>query len=81
MNYDIEFKPRAVKDLKALLKKAQRRILGKIEMLRDDLAGDVKQLTNFTPEFRLCVGDYRILFEVDDARVTIFRVLHRKDTY
>ena len=81
MNYAIDFKPRAVKDLRALPKKAQRRILDKIEMMGDDLAGDVKQLTNFTPEFRLRVGDYRVLFEVEDARVTIYRVLHRKDAY
>lgn len=81
MNYEIEFKPRAVKDLAALPKSAQRRILAKVEGLQADLAGDVKRLTNFTPEYRLRVGDYRILFEVAGTKVVIYRILHRKDAY
>jgi mRNA interferase RelE/StbE len=81
MNYDIEFKPRAVKDLKDLPRAAQRRIVAKIEGLRDNLAGDVKKLTNFTPEYRLRVGDYRVLFEVEENRVVVYRVVHRKDAY
>jgi mRNA interferase RelE/StbE len=36
-----------------LPKSAQRRIIAKIEALRNDLAGDVKKLTDFTPEYRL----------------------------
>lgn len=64
-------KPRAVKDSAALPKSAQRRILTKIEGLRHELAGDVKRLTNFTPEYRLRVGDYRVLFEVEGSTVVI----------
>ncbi|GIW56152.1 MAG: toxin RelE [Nitrospiraceae bacterium] len=81
MNYDIEFKPRAVKDLKGLPKSAQRRILAKIERLGNDLAGDVKRLTDFTPEYRLRVGDYRVLFEVEESTVVVYGILHRKDAY
>lgn len=81
MTYDIEFKPRAVKDLKSLPKAAQERILAKIELLRNNLAGDVKRLTDFTPEYRLRVGDYRVLFEVEDNRIIVYRVLNRKDAY
>ena len=79
MNYQIEFKPRAIKDLKALPAIEHRRIVPKIEALEVDLAGDVKKLTNFTPEYRLRVGNYRVLFEVEEDRVIIYRVLHRKD--
>jgi mRNA interferase RelE/StbE len=43
-----------------------RRIDSKIQRLSNDLAGDVKRLTNFTPEFRLRVSDWRVLFDVDD---------------
>jgi mRNA interferase RelE/StbE len=41
------------------------RIIDALEKLQDDLAGDVKRLTDFTPEYRLRVGDYRVLFEVE----------------
>ena len=81
MNYQVEFKPRAIKDLKALPVAEHRRILAKVEALQDDLAGDVKKLTNFTPEYRLRAGNYRVLFELDAAKVVIYRVRHRKDVY
>ena len=81
MNYHIEFKPRAIKDLKALPVVERRRVVAKAEALQADLAGDVKKLTNFTPEYRLRVGNYRVLFEVEGATVVIYRVLHRKDAY
>jgi mRNA interferase RelE/StbE len=41
MTYEIEFKPRAVKDMKTLPQSVRRRVLVAIEGLRDDLAGDV----------------------------------------
>lgn len=46
------------------------RVLEKIEALTDNLAGDVKRLTDHAPEFRLRVGDYRVLFEI-----------HRREAY
>jgi mRNA interferase RelE/StbE len=81
MNYQVEFKPRALKDLKSFPSAEAHRIVAKAEALQDDLAGDVKRLTNFTPEYRLRVGDYRVLFEVEGAKVVIYRVRHRKDAY
>ena len=49
--------------------------------MANNLAGDVKRLTNFTPEYRLRVGDYRVLFEVDGDKLIMYRILHRKDAY
>lgn len=81
MIYQIEFKPRAVRDLKAIDKTRARRIMEKVSLLSMNLAGDVKRLTNTTPEFRLRVGSYRILFELEGEKVIVYRVLHRKDAY
>jgi mRNA interferase RelE/StbE len=81
MLYQIEFKPRAIRDLKSIEKSQARRITDKIALMKDNLAGDVKRLTNFTPEFRLRVGEYRVLFEVEGNKVLIYRVRHRKDAY
>ena len=81
MNYTVEFKPKAQKDLDDLTPDVRRRIIGKLERLQDDLAGDVKRLANFTPEFRLRVGDHRVLFEVEGRRVVIYRVRHRRKAY
>jgi len=81
MKYKVVFKPRALKDCKSIDKKTLRLIFSKIAFLSDDLQGDVKRLTNVTPEYRLRFGDYRILFETEDDRVIIYRVMHRKEAY
>lgn len=81
MIYEIEFKPQALKDLRAIDKGEARRIIEKIKVMENDLAGDVKRLTNFTPEYRLRVGSYRVLFEVEGGKVVIYRVRHRRDAY
>jgi len=81
MTYHVEFKPRALKDLKGLPVEESVRIVTKAEALQNDLEGDVKRLTHFTPEYRLRVGKYRVLFEVEGPNVVIYRVRHRKDAY
>ena len=81
MKYGIEFKPKAVKDLQCLPKQMQARILEKIQLMENDLAGDVKKLTNFTPEYRLRVSNYRVLFEIEDNNIVIYRVKPRDKAY
>ena len=81
MPYQIGFKPRALKDLKRLPLNQQDRVLEKVATLQTDLTGDVKRLTNFTPEYRLRIGEYRVLFEIEGRSVVVYRVLHRKDAY
>lgn len=46
-----------------------------------DLRGDVKHLTNFTPEYRMRVGAYRVLFEVDGRTIIVYRIRHRREAY
>jgi mRNA interferase RelE/StbE len=81
VKYDLRFKPRSVKDLKRLPTELRKRIIKKIEEMTEDLAGDVKQLTNFTPEYRLRVGDYRVLFEIEGNNIVVYRVRHRREAY
>ncbi|MGL4378403.1 MAG: type II toxin-antitoxin system RelE family toxin [Microcoleaceae cyanobacterium] len=81
MNYQIEFKPKAIKDLQSLPVEVQSRVLTKIELMQNNLTGDVKRLTNYAPEYRLRVGDYRVLFEIEEDVLVIYRVKHRKDAY
>ncbi len=82
MKYNVELKPQAVKDLKYIPPHDVERIFDGLENLSDDIKGDVKMLTNTTPEYRLRVGNYRILFEIEQVKqITIYRILHRKDAY
>ena len=81
MIYKVELKPGAIKDLQSLPRDATKQLLSKIEALENDLVGDVKRLTNITPEYRLRVGRYRVLFEIERDRVVIYRIVHRKEAY
>ena len=82
MRYDVELKPRARKDLQRISKEDAGPILAALNELKNDLHGDVKRLTNFTPEYRLRVGDYRALFEIEQSnRIVVYRIRHRRDIY
>jgi mRNA interferase RelE/StbE len=81
VQYQIEFKPKAIKDLQKIPVNDRERIINKVEAMQDDLQGDVKRLTNFSPEYRLRVGDYRVLFELAEQTIIIYRVKHRSKAY
>ena len=81
MQYRVELKPRAIKDLKRLTKSEARKIIKKVMILEKGLIGDIKRLTNFTPEYRMRIGDYRVLFEVEKEKIIIYRIKHRKEAY
>jgi mRNA interferase RelE/StbE len=81
MIYDIQFKPAAIRDLGRLSPPVAQRILSKIEAMRNNLAGDVKRLKQFTPGWRLRVGDWRVLFDVEGSVIVIWRVVHRSEAY
>ena len=81
MKYLVGFKPRALRDLDSMVSNDRARIIDKIELMTENLRGDVKRLTNFTPEYRLRVGDYRILFEVEGEKLVIYRIKHRRESY
>jgi mRNA interferase RelE/StbE len=81
MKYLVELKPRAIKDLKGIPQKEGKRIVEKLRLLENNLQGDVKRLTNYTPEYRMRVGDWRILFEIEDEKIIVYRIRHRKEAY
>lgn len=81
MRYSVEFKPRAEKDLARLDRPTASRVVKKLSELQDDLAGDVKKLRQLQPHYRLRVGVYRVLFDLEAERIIVYRVIHRRDAY
>lgn len=65
--FDIKYSRQAVKFLKSLDKKLVLRILSKIEKLKEEpIQHDSKMVEGYGEKlFRVRVGDYRILYEVD----------------
>lgn len=62
MGYTVELKPKAEKDLKAVPKAEYRRMYDALLALETGLKGDIKKLTDHWPEYRLRMGNWRVLF-------------------
>jgi mRNA interferase RelE/StbE len=59
------------------------RIMAAIEGYAEDDLGDVRKLAGRVDEYRLRVGDWRIVFRLEDGGrvMAISRVLNRRDAY
>ncbi len=81
MRFEIQFASEATRALPRLSPEVASRIVRKIERLTDGLAGDVKRLTDYSPEYRLRVGDWRVLFDVGNGVIVIQDGRHRSRAY
>jgi len=81
MNFKLIIMPQATKDLSRMPSRDAERAIKRLEALRAGIRGNVKRLKDFTPMYRLRVGDYRALFDLEGATILVRRVLHRKDAY
>jgi len=83
--YTVQLKPAAERDLKKIKEKAA---LKRIAQAIDGLAINprpptAKTLQGDSSILRIRVGDYRILYTIDDAAllVLVFRIGHRREVY
>jgi mRNA interferase RelE/StbE len=53
----------------------------KLFLLEEDLHGNVKKLKGSINEYRLRVGDYRVIFELEGRQITVYAVGPRKNIY
>ena len=82
--YSVEISRRAIKSIAALPRKEEQRVRAAIELLADGpRPPSCAALTGEQSVYRVRVGDYRIVYKVIDARLTILviRVGHRRDVY
>jgi mRNA interferase RelE/StbE len=82
--YRVIIKPAAEKQIVKLPKSVQRRVMEHLAALEINPRpqGCVK-LSGATSTFRLRIGDYRIIYDIDDAHRTaiITIVAHRREVY
>jgi mRNA interferase RelE/StbE len=79
--YQIEYGDTALKDLDELPLRQRAQILRKIDRLQQGLHGDIKRLREADIAYRLRMGNYRVLFDVEDDVIVIRRVGDRKSIY
>jgi len=78
----IEILNKAMKDLSKIDKSQALKILKAIEHLSNypDVT-NIKKLQNHNPTHRLRVGNYRVLFDIEDDIIVVGRIKHRKEAY
>lgn len=81
--YRIELRPAAVRALHQLDPQARRRIQGAIALLAQDPRPPSARALQGRPGLRVRVGDYRIIYLVNDdvLLVIVVRLGHRRDIY
>lgn len=83
-HYSIEFRRSAEKELGKLDGRIRARILRTIVTLADDpRPPGVKALTGEAGSWRIRIGDYRVVYEINDTEliVLVVRIAHRSDVY
>jgi mRNA interferase RelE/StbE len=82
--YELRFKPSVAKDLRGIPKTDVRRILTRIEALRNDpRAAGCEKLAGGDELYRVRQGSYRIVYAIHDEHVVVevIRVGHRREVY
>ncbi len=83
MSYTINIKRSAEKELNALPPRVYNRVAARLLALEDNpRPAGIKKLQG-EESYRLRIGDYRILFMIDDHQqhITIYAIGHRREVY
>jgi mRNA interferase RelE/StbE len=85
VTYRIEFRPAALRDLKALPREILQRVSEKISALAENPRPmGVEKLSGSEDDFyRIRIGDYRVLYSIQDKilLILIIKVRHRREAY
>ncbi len=84
LSYRVDISPAARRQLHKLDPHARRRIQAAIELLADEPRPPAAtQLVNSGGAWRVRVGDYRVIYDIDDGVlvVLVLAVGHRRDIY
>ena len=83
-NYDVALTSSAERELKKLSGQSIARIIPHLEHLSSNPRPfGCKKLKGGDDEWRIRVGDYRVVYTIDDAKllVEVTRIRHRRDVY
>ncbi len=81
MRYAVVLTDEVKAKLRSMPLNLRREIGHKLFLLEEDLGGNVKKLKGSTNEYRLRIGDYRAIFELEGRRAIVYAIGARKDIY
>ncbi len=82
--YKLRFDDKVVKDLRKIDGVWRKRIISKIrDVLTSDPCSGKKLIGDLSPFWRLRVGNYRVIYTIDEGLVTVevIKIKHRRDVY
>lgn len=79
-----EFTPRGLKEFKKLPRNVQKQLLGELDYFvasEFPLSFAQRLINSEIGEYRFRVGDYRIIFDLEEETIVILSAGHRKEIY
>ena len=82
-SYELIFRKSVAKDLRVFPKRDVKRIMQRIRSLADEPRPPGCEKLSGRERYRIRQGDYRIIYEIEDGRLTVLivKVGHRRDVY
>ena len=82
MKYRLVYTHRALRDIRRLEEKIKQRIGKALKRYGKEPLNYASKLTD--PKlgmYRFRIGDYRVIFDIEDEEIVVLRVGHRRDIY
>ena len=81
--YELSFRPSVAKDLRDVAKTDVKKILARIDSLRDEPRPSGCEKLTGQESYRLRQGNYRIVYTIEDQIlvIEILKIGHRRDVY
>jgi len=84
MPYRVFIERNAEKNFKKTPKEIKKKIIAAVAELKNNPRPlNVRKISDSESSYRIRIGDYRIIYEIDEKRkkINIFRIRHRKEAY
>jgi mRNA interferase RelE/StbE len=84
VSYSLSFKRSAEKELRGIPNPYLQKIISKIQSLSEEPRPPASEILKGEDRYyRIRQGDYRVIYEIDDARraITIIKIGHRREVY
>lgn len=82
MEYELVYTPRAARDIAKLDQATQERIKKTLERYKEAPFDHARKMVDpALGSYRFRIGDYRVIFDIEDNRIVVLRVGHRREIY
>ena len=82
MKYRFVYTKRALRDIEKLDIVVKKQISSKILLLAKNPLKNAKKLIDFRlGQYRWRIGNYRIIFDIEESNIVVLRIRHRKEIY